>query len=314
MKIAEVALDVLALEEHGLVHLARYSLLVDPGMPLREALADQLRRTPLEHLPESLLTHAGELQGVLRLAPTGISVNEVNNHDKLELVTVLVTRGSPLARFDLHHHWFSLDDVVITHKAGLLKGDGRHWAITINDGFGGDETWVDLIAFLLEHGIDIGIDFGIGIAAEHLRHRATSRFRNGKRERQARRVAHHWATQQGIRTPMTLRWFLDRKDSWTESELMGRLGISRTAVRQLLKGLGYDKSANGEWRLGGKSKHLKRRARWIRDEGRVYEQWSNTSRDGACPSCGHQPQKWISRLAARHRRCQKCGFLRGTTP
>lgn len=258
-----VIVHVLGVAPPGEGHLGSFDLPIDRDAPVRGAIASALLKEYSAELPDELIREDGSLQGVLQLAPMGFSPKSASDAKRLEFVGPLVGADSPLIRFDFHREYFTLRDVERTASLGFLNNDGAEWAVTIDAGYGGDETWFDIVAFLLDHGVDIGI----GATLEWAWLRGWRFIRNGARDRRARRVAQGWAAEQGITNPGTLRWFLDLKSRWTEEEVAKRLGISNDASTQLLLALGHARDAGGGWQLGTRKRHLKRRARWIRDEG-----------------------------------------------
>lgn len=225
---------------------------------------------PVEH--ESGLDN-GRIVGVKGALRRNVPIEAVRSHVDLELFACLVRHGEEMIRFDWHrdHGDFSLLDAERSVELGVADADLGNWGVVVNDGFGGDSIPVDLVAFLLEQGVDIGINLPRDSLIVWGFATMWRKVRKSRSDRRARAFAAEWESEQGISRPYQLRGFLDSKEVWTVSELEKRLRLSAASVTELLKALGYEPDAGQNWRLGTKLRHARRRAKWLRSERRAEE-------------------------------------------
>lgn len=173
-----------------------------------------------------------------------------------------VVRFAPIG---LPHQNATLDEIRATIDAGYVAAKPDEVVIVITEGIGGDGLEIDLVRWLLEQGVDLGLEGLKGYLWYKLISLFTKYVRNGRRDRRARAVARAWAGRQ-VFTPYQLRMFLDTKDAWTLGELSRALTIPLDVCRQLVKSLGYVRDAGNTWRLGTSKKARRRRQRWLDEE------------------------------------------------
>jgi hypothetical protein len=177
---------------------------------------------------------------------------------------VFVTSNGQVHFSDWYWDYATLGDFERAHEAGYLQTDPHDWTVEIHEGIGGDGPSAQfLIAFLVEMGVDLIKDALISgtIAGSALTHQWVRDFR-------AREAAAGWATERGLYAPEKLRYWLDKKDKWTWSEVSQRLRISADTAQSLLEALGYEPDASNTWRMGWSETARVRRQKWIENETR----------------------------------------------
>ncbi|KQW08148.1 hypothetical protein ASC66_04225 [Leifsonia sp. Root4] len=152
--------------------------------------------------------------------------------------------------------------------AGYNQEDFSDLLVTRSEGgFGGDSVWYDIASFLLDQGVQIGLDATVGgIAAWSVR-RIGIRIAGSKSDKRARRTAREWEAR-GIGTPARLREFLELNAAWHLEEVCTRLDIAPLSGAQLLQALGYELRSDGSmlWQLGHHKSARKRREKWMKAE------------------------------------------------
>jgi len=159
-------------------------------------------------------------------------------------------------------------------EEGYAKGNPTELVVVVPNGLGGGGPVSDFVEWLLDVGVDIGIDVAIITPVHLLLAKLTSRVRGGIRDRRARRLAALWESR-NLREPEQLRRFFEVKDTWTVAEVMKRTRLAKASSKQLLRALGYEPDAADTWRIGMSRKAKRRRAKWVRLEGRFAEGFSN---------------------------------------
>lgn len=157
--------------------------------------------------------------------------------------------------------FYNVEGLERANNAGLSDIDlTKIYVYPPVSGRGGDVPPPDLVIWLLEHGVDLGV----GMLGAALFEKFAARFRGTKADKQARKIAKAWANG-GIESPFVLRRFVDLKDSWVTDELSERLGINIITARHLLCSLGYVEEER-VWKLGKSRRAQKARKKWIEDE------------------------------------------------
>lgn len=166
--------------------------------------------------------------------------------------------------------YLSFDNLSELERSGLLAG-GRIDQIVVRpiEGRGGDTAFVEIVGWLLDQGVDIGIELTRDFIIFGLISPLFSKVRNGRRDRRARKIAALWAVR-NLEAPAQLRNYIDTKDTWTEDEVAKHLRIHRAAARQLLRSLGLEPNSKGVWVAGMSRRAHKRRARWEANEDRAF--------------------------------------------
>lgn len=142
-------------------------------------------------------------------------------------------------------------------EAGLDQPSPEVVAIVPPAGWGGDPFAIDILAWLLDHGVEIGIGFGAKILSE--------KVGMPLRSRRARKVAKSWKDH-NLYAPYQLRLLIDRREKWNVGDLSRLLDVDNEVARQLLTSLGYVRDAGHNWVLGTSDVAISRRDRWKRDE------------------------------------------------
>lgn len=160
----------------------------------------------------------------------------------------------------------SLNDLNRLLDLGYLRGRRGVIVTDLPEGRGGEGGLdFDLAAFLLDQGVDLGIEFARDVFIYRLVSPMLGRLRNSRRDRAARRVASEWKSK-NLLYAWQLRELVDRKNLWSAEELAKALRVPKPAARRILKALGYQKNAAGKWQPGVNRKHRKRRDRWLAGE------------------------------------------------
>lgn len=152
-------------------------------------------------------------------------------------------------------------------ELGYADGNPKEIVVTVVWGRGGGgEPVYDIVNWLLGQGVDLGWQLPRDAVITWLLGKFFKGVRNGARDRRARKIAARWAEHAGLRYPMQLRKFFDRKRSWPKGEVTRRLQVPDVVAMQLLKALGFVEDATGEWVPGTNKKAQARRRRWVDGE------------------------------------------------
>lgn len=136
-------------------------------------------------------------------------------------------------------------------------GNGPNTRIVVIAPMGlGDGSYVlDLGAFLLDHGVDIGtVAYGAwALGRKRWRKQATLR---------KVRAAAQTLESGGLSQPWAIRRFIDSEDAWRTADLAKVLRIRHESARQLLLALGYERRRDGAWVTSKTRASRKRRREW----------------------------------------------------
>ncbi|MAT17871.1 MAG: hypothetical protein CMF56_04815 [Leifsonia sp.] len=159
-------------------------------------------------------------------------------------------------------------DLDVAVEAGYVSAQPTQIVVRLQGGRGGDGPPLsDIVIWLLDHGVDIGITAVAEFAAYRLIRSARRRRRTSRADRHARFLASEWALR-NISRPATLRLWIDTKGEWSASEVADRLTLSTKSAKQLLRAVGYEEDALATWRPGTSRRSKRRRDVWLRDEDR----------------------------------------------
>jgi hypothetical protein len=150
--------------------------------------------------------------------------------------------------WDYHFH-LSFADIKWFTDTGHVQGQFGEFVISAPGGAGGDSTFTDLAGWLLDHGVDIGIEITRDVILFKVLAPILRRFRRSRADKHMRKIAALWEYRE-LRYPAQLREFFDTKQHWTVREVAKRLSLSDTSSKQLLVALGYDERAAKQWSYG----------------------------------------------------------------
>ena len=152
-------------------------------------------------------------------------------------------------------------DVRRAVESGYRLGDPRRWVIVPPHGQGGDwgEPVMDLLEFLAYAGVLVESSRGVFHAGRWL-----LRTRNRITDRDARRAAKAWK-EGALEGPWDLSTWIDKRASWSASEVAQRLSLPLASSEELLKCLGYEWSPrSSSWIRSARRRARRRRAKWDR--------------------------------------------------
>lgn len=156
-------------------------------------------------------------------------------------------------------------DVEEAVSSGYVSGQPDQIIIRLVPGMGGDVPPFDLVVWLLDQGVDVGLDIVAGYIGYRFLHPLAAKVRNGRADRRARRVAVDWSSK-NLEAPSQLREWIESKSTWDPHEIAQRLRVNRAVAVQLLKALGYEENTLGEWSPGTSKKARRRHDRWLMKE------------------------------------------------
>lgn len=150
---------------------------------------------------------------------------------------------------------------------GYVKAIPYAYVFRISEGRGGDGGWWDIANFLYAHGVDIGLSNARDFLISLIISKSIGRLRGSALDRKARSVAQDWVNR-SIQSPHQLRNWIDAKSEWTPEEVNKRLFRHKNSVGsvQLLKALGFTRTARGTYVIGTSKKASRRRRKWLDSE------------------------------------------------
>lgn len=176
--------------------------------------------------------------------------------------------GALYARFSYlpHAHW-SMGDLRRASDDGYSEFDWTDVLVWESDGgIGGDQAEYDLLSFLLEHGVELGVGAtswaGAWLAKFGLRLRRTR-----KADRRARIVVRRW-NNRGYDNPWMIRAWFESKEKWRLPEVSKRLQIPQATAADILRALGYERMSEqrAAWILSTRAGAVRKRKKWKRSE------------------------------------------------
>lgn len=184
-----------------------------------------------------------------------------------EYLTYVIESGAIVVLFPFNNHRLTPGGVAETIEAGYLDAKVDHFVIHTHEGRGGDYGTWDIVTWLYDQGVDVGVPLAQDGLISWVASWVTRKIRNSYVDRRARDVALRWLNH-NIRAPSHLRLWLDKKDRWTVEEIDRRLFASENAVasKKLLNALGYEEDAGNGWRLGVGKRAKRKRASWLARE------------------------------------------------
>lgn len=142
-------------------------------------------------------------------------------------------------------------------RTGLNQPSPEVVAMVRTAGWGGDPIWIDIVSWLIDHGVEIGIGVGATVLTE--------KVIMPLRSRRAKKVAQAWK-EHNLHAPYQLRALVDHKEKWITGDLCRLLDVEPETARQLLTALGFVPDAGHNWVLGTSDAAIERRNRWKKDE------------------------------------------------
>ncbi|QYH35840.1 hypothetical protein [Salinibacterium sp. M195] len=124
-------------------------------------------------------------------------------------------------------------------------------------GWGGDPVAIDILQWLLEHGVDAGMG-ALGVYT-------FGRLRWYLRSRRAKFVARSWRVRR-LNAPYQLRRLVGKKEKWGAMELAKLLAVDPQVARDLLTSLGFVEDSLRNWIPGTSLDAVAARESWMRDE------------------------------------------------
>ncbi|TFD11516.1 hypothetical protein E3T26_12605 [Cryobacterium sp. TMT1-21] len=164
---------------------------------------------------------------------------------------------------------FTFDDAARATEDGYNAHDYSDILLWKSDGGrGGDGAYVDVINFLLQHGVELGT----GWAAAWLQAKFLKLRRTRRADAKARLQVKKWETR-GIPNPAMMRQWFETRSQWSVLEVAERLELVPYSSQRLLKALGYEPvtGAMDAWSLSARTKARKRRAKWLKSESESWE-------------------------------------------
>lgn len=87
------------------------------------------------------------------------------------------------------HPGATFDDIDVAVSAGYVHAEPNHIVIRYVEGRGGDAQAFDIVSWLLDQGVDLGVDLVAGYVGYRFIQPLLRRVRNGRIDRRARKVA-----------------------------------------------------------------------------------------------------------------------------
>ncbi|POH68957.1 hypothetical protein C3B61_03390 [Cryobacterium zongtaii] len=133
-------------------------------------------------------------------------------------------------------------------------------------GRGGDQMEYDLVSFLLDHGVDLGIGASTWAGARLTKFLFKIR-RTRKADRLARLAVRRWGNR-GFDSPWMIRIWFETKEQWKLREVSKRLQISEMTAAEILQALGYERISERPelWILSEKPAAKRKRQKWMKSE------------------------------------------------
>jgi hypothetical protein len=139
----------------------------------------------------------------------------------------------------------------------------------MDGGTGGDSAEYDLISFLLENRVDLGLAAvsATSVVGVWLTKLGLRIHRTRKSDRAARIAVRRWGNR-GFDSPWLLRKWFETKDQWRLPEICKRLQISEVTAKDILAALGYKPliERRDVWTLSAHSKAVRKRNKWLKAE------------------------------------------------
>ena len=201
------------------------------------------------------------------ILPVGTRPEEVRSYDELVEPWIWIDGHGAVYVNHQGQGLGSFDGLRDAKRAGLIEADPRHVFVGYSVGRGGDAAFVDVINWLLEHGVDVGTQLATTSIPALVAWKFAGWRRNSRADKQARKIAALWA-RQGVDAPHILRKIVWAKYAWTSADLAKRLHLTEVTAEQLLKAVGYSENRLGEWTPGHSRAAKKLLKRWQKDEFR----------------------------------------------
>jgi hypothetical protein len=153
-------------------------------------------------------------------------------------------------------------DLVRAREAGFISSDLEVLDLLANDGLGGGEIEVDLVAWLADNAVLLLAGGFVGHFATISSNKMSRTLKLQAAARSAR-IAAAQLNDAGISTPSTISEFLALRDRWSDQEIARRLRVERSTARDLLRASGHmRKTGTDQWALSNDPSALSRRRRW----------------------------------------------------
>lgn len=250
-------------EPLALSDLPRVALEVDDGTPLAAALLDATKQAGVE--ADSMLTRSGyylafPLSDRAANEPVSWGFEIDTEYFGVDQDGHLVLDGPELKRL-------TVGDWQRARVSGYYPGISEELVLVKPDGLGGPGEFAnDLLAFFR----DINVNIVATVVAARLSLRPIATWKQRQDDKRARRVLKGWH-QKGIDGPDQIARWVDKKDSWTATEVAERLNITSKGAEEILEALGFEfHQRRSAWVPGTSDAAIERRRRW---DGREAIDW-----------------------------------------
>lgn len=221
------------------------------GVSLREAVGQVLnnsgRASSLGHVQALFLVSENQ-SGMSPCVQPTYALDEAGRVRLIGQTADDVSLQSILAASDLGYNgWHSGHCLVVNEEA---------------PGYGGNGHVITDFSLFLQFLAPALLDYLVGYTAT----RVPDEW-NGVRYSKQRQLAWFWRESQGIANAQELRTFIDLMPDRRPRVVARRLALPKSAARELLLSLGYEKDIfTGIWELSSHPRLSKRRKKWLRHE------------------------------------------------